>query len=91
MIGIDKWAGLVTNASPYTIPPGGMVRQVNMQCLSPGVLQCRPGTTAVTISSNDLTTSPVIVMCRFQSGAREHVMYQDALGRIFSTIQPGTA
>lgn len=91
MIGIEKWAGLVANASPYTIPPGAMVRQVNMQCLAPGVLQCRLGTTAVSIPSNDLTTSPVLVMCRFQAGAQEHVMYQDSLGRIFSTIKAGAA
>lgn len=87
---IDKWAGLVTNASPYTIPSGAMVRQVNMQCLSPGVLKCRPGTQAVAIPSNDLTTSPILVMQRFQNSATEHVMYQDSLGRIFSSVKAGS-
>jgi hypothetical protein len=89
MISIDKWAGVVTNASPYTIPAGAMTRQTNLQCLSPGVLQCRPGTQAVTVA--DPTTSPVVSMYRYQQGAQEHVMFQDSQGRIFSSVKVGTA
>ena len=49
MIQIDKWAGLVTNASPYSIPPGATVEQINVQCLVPGQLTVRPGMQPVTM------------------------------------------
>jgi hypothetical protein len=90
MIVIAKWSGLVTNASPYAIPPGAMVRQVNLQCVSPGVLECRPGTAAVTFSATDITTNPVRTAFRYQFGGKPTVVYQDSQGRIFSSDVNGT-
>ncbi len=43
MIRIQKHAGLLTYASPYLIPGGASVEQVNLQCLLPGQLSCRGG------------------------------------------------
>lgn len=43
MITIEKWQGLITNASPYAVPPGACVVQTNLQCIRPGQLQGRPG------------------------------------------------
>lgn len=43
MITIQKWSGLVTNASPYALPGGACVVQNNLQCLKPGQVQCRSG------------------------------------------------
>lgn len=37
------FAGLITNASPYAIPPGAAVRQVNITCDKPGQLTTRGG------------------------------------------------
>lgn len=37
------WAGLVTNASPYAIPPGAAVEQVNLTTVTPGQLTSRGG------------------------------------------------
>lgn len=45
MITIQKWSGLVTNASPYALPGGACVVQNNLQCLKPGQVQCRNGMT----------------------------------------------
>ena len=42
-IRINKWAGLVSYASPYFLPPGGAVEQVNACCLLPGQLTVRGG------------------------------------------------
>lgn len=43
MIRIDSWMGVVSYASPYKLPPGGAVEQVNMCCLLPGQIQARGG------------------------------------------------
>jgi hypothetical protein len=43
MITIQKWSGLVTNASPYALPGGACVVQNNLQCIKPGQIQCRNG------------------------------------------------
>lgn len=84
MISIDKWAGLVTNASPYSIPPGAAVTQVNVQCLSPGQLTVRQGLQAYTFSSTVAATRPVISAFAFPHGQSPIVVYQDANGNVFS-------
>lgn len=91
MIVIDKWAGLVTNASPYSIPPGAMVQQVNLQCLVPGQLTVRPGMQPITFTSADSTASPILSAFRYQQGTAEHLVYQDSAGRIYSSVKTGTA
>jgi hypothetical protein len=82
VIVIDKWAGLATNASPYSIPPGSAVTQVNLQSLVPGQLQVRPGMAAVSWVSHTGTTVPVVVAFRFQHGTQETVVYQNLSGHI---------
>jgi hypothetical protein len=47
----DKWAGLVTNASPYAIPPGAAVEQLNLATNIPGQLTSRNGMRPVAFSS----------------------------------------
>lgn len=91
MIRLDKWPGLVTNASPYAVPPGATVEQVNVQCVSPGQLTVRPGMQAVTLSANSGNTSPVARAFRYQSGSSEHIVYQSRSGQIFSSQFIGTA
>lgn len=39
----DVWSGLITNASPYALPPGAAVEQVNLTCTARGQLQSRGG------------------------------------------------
>lgn len=39
----DQWAGLVTKASPYILPPGAAVEQVNLALTIPGQLTTRDG------------------------------------------------
>lgn len=85
MIIIDKWAGLVTNASPYAIPPGAAVTQVNVQCVAPGQLAVRPGLQSVTFSSTISATRPVISAFNYQRSVGGGLVYQDALGIVYST------
>jgi len=82
MITIDKWQGLVTNASPYAIPPGAAVTQVNLQVIRPGQTQVRPGTASVSFATHAATTSPILTAFRFQHSTVEQLVYQNALGEI---------
>lgn len=38
-----QWSGLITNASPYVLPPGATVVQENLHCRTPGQLRVRDG------------------------------------------------
>lgn len=80
MIIIDKWAGLVSNASPYTLPPGAAVTQVNLQCLNPGQLSVRPGLNAVSFSS--LTAGTTAIRSALRYPDENGLVYQDAAGAI---------
>lgn len=87
MITIEKWAGLVTNASPYSIPPGAAVTQVNLQVLSPGQISVRPGTAAVSFTSHTGSTAPILRAVRYPRQA-ENIVYQNSEGRLFVARGP---
>lgn len=46
----EQWQGLITNASPYAIPPGSSVEQVNAQTNKPGQLSSRKGMAVVPVA-----------------------------------------
>ena len=81
MITIEKWSGLVTAASPYALPGGAAVHQVNLQCVNPGQLQCRSG--CATVVS---TAYPVVSMVRFSTGTQDTVFA--LVGGSFAIITP---
>lgn len=39
----QDWKGLITDASPYALPPGAAIEQINLQAHVPGQLTTRPG------------------------------------------------
>jgi len=43
MIRVNKWPGVITAASPYIIPSGGEVEQINAKSTQPGQLTVRGG------------------------------------------------
>jgi hypothetical protein len=88
MIVIDNWKGLVTNASPYSLPPGAAVTQVNLQVISPGQISVRPGTASVSFTTHSGATSPVVQSFRFQHGTVEHIVYQSAAGSVYVAKGP---
>lgn len=53
----EQWLGLVTNASPYSLPPGAAVQQINAQTDKPGQLASRGGMVPVNTESGRV--SPV--------------------------------
>jgi hypothetical protein len=87
VIAIDKWAGLVTNASPYAIPPGSGVTQVNLQVLAPGKVSVRPGMTSVTFTSHTGSTQSIVSMFRYPRSS-EAIVYQNSAGQIIVGVNP---
>lgn len=81
MISIEKWAGLVTNASPYSLPPGAAVTQVNLQVISPGQLVVRSGVTAASFAAHTGSTAPIIRAFCYPRET-DSVVYQNNLGEI---------
>jgi len=82
MIVIDTWRGLITNGSPYALPPGAAVTQANFQCRVLGELNARNGQTSVTFSTHSAGATQVVEMFRCPIGAAESVIYQSADGHI---------
>jgi hypothetical protein len=53
----NKWAGLITNGSPYALPPGAATVQVNLSTATPGQLTSRQGMLPVLF----VETAPALV------------------------------
>jgi hypothetical protein len=87
MIQIDKWPGLVTNASPYAIPAGAAVTQVNLQAIVPGQLSVRQGSTTVSFATHTGASVSVIRMFRYPREG-ESVVYQNSSGAIIVGRSP---
>lgn len=88
MIVIEKWAGLATNASPYSIPPGAAVTQVNLQVIVPGQIKVRPGMVSVSFTTHTATTVPIVQLANFQHSTFPQVVYQNASGGIYVARSP---
>lgn len=57
----NSWAGLITNASPFVLPPGAAVQQVNLEGSVPGQISARGGmrkVAAVGVSADILDCYP---------------------------------
>ena len=83
MIVIGKWDGLITNASPYSVPPTAAITQVNIQCLVPGELRSRQGLTSVSFTTHTGTTAPIIRAVHYQNGSVPNIVYQNSAGKVF--------
>lgn len=89
MIIIEKWAGLVTNASPYSLPPGAAVTQVNVQVINPGQLVVRGGLAAVSWASSTGNTAVAIRRAfRCPRASTERIIYQNASGQVMLAQGP---
>lgn len=55
----EQWLGLVTNASPYAIPPGAAVQQINAQTDKPGQLASRGGMIPVNTESGRVSPTDI--------------------------------
>jgi len=81
MITIEKWQGLVTNASPYALPGGAAVTQTNLQCLRPGQVQGRPG-----VSSAATVTGGQVVVAALICGGTQRVLCQAGTNLVVAAV-----
>ena len=87
---ISKWGGLVTQASPYAVPPGGAQQQVNFMLSKPGQLTSRGGMRPVSFTS----AAPEIRDCYpYIFGNAAKLLVLDSAGQVqaLSTPAYGTA
>lgn len=88
MIVIEKWAGLVTNASPYALPPGAAATQVNLQVLNPGQITVRPGLVNVSWTTHTAGSTTIVKIANFQNSTFPQLVYQNATGAIYVAKAP---
>ena len=88
MIVINSFAGLATNASPYSLPPGAATRQVNLQILSPGQLTVRDALVSVSFATHTAGTASVVAAINFPEASVQQVVYQDSDGALYSAKGP---
>jgi hypothetical protein len=90
---IAKFGGLITAVSPYIVPPGGAVEQVNAQSLFPGQLTVRGGMTTISAGgdrSRAANLPPVLEMWGYSpgSGKTEVIFAFTATGEIRQIENP---
>lgn len=81
---IEKWGGLLTNASSYSIPAGGALVQVNLQNTVPGQLSCRGGMREAAFASGLSGSNDIRELFRysFGTGRPEKLLVFDSSGAI---------
>ena len=85
-----RWPGLITNADPHDLPPGGAVIQENLQSLAPGKLTVRKGFQHAGSTGGSVQT----ILFRYHSAAGDQIVVEDANGSVYiyangmSTSQP---
>lgn len=81
----DSWQGLVTNASPFAIPPGSAVEQVNLVSRIPGQITTRGGMQRVTGIG---ATSGVLDCFPYTFGGKTILVTQRADGSLAAVESP---
>lgn len=84
----DQWAGLVTKASPYIIPVGAAVEQVNLSPAIPGQLTTRDGMRRI-IGLTDFTN--IIDCYAFDFGGRSVIVALRTNGDLVAIESPAYA
>jgi hypothetical protein len=85
MLRINKWSGLLTQASPYSIPPGAAQRQINFILSAPGQISSRDGMVPINFRSGRAAVSGVIEQAFPVSGGMgspDRVLVIDSEGNI---------
>lgn len=79
------WGGLVTNASPYAVPPGAATEQVNLTNAIPGQLSCRKGMLPVKFVESP---PPLVDVYPYESNGVTKLIGLSADGEIVELASP---
>lgn len=81
----DSWKGLVTQASPFSLPPGAAVEQVNLGVNIPGQLATRGGMRAIA----SLPSVPAVVdVYPYEYEGKVFLMSLTAAGELVASESP---
>lgn len=82
---VKAWAGLVTNASPFALPPGAAVEQTNLTVHVPGRLASRHGMRPIAT----IGTQPAILdVYPFEQDGKTYLLALTATGELVSLESP---
>ena len=81
----DSWKGLVTKASPFAVPPGAAVEQVNLGTRTPGQLTARDGMRAV---ASLPAVSGVVDCCSYEFGGKVFLLSLTDAGELIASESP---
>lgn len=81
----DSWKGLVTQASPFALPAGAAVEQVNLACNIPGQLATRGGMRAV--ASLPAVTA-VLDVYPYEYDGKVYLLSLTAAGELIASESP---
>lgn len=88
---LQQWGGLFTNASPYAIPAGGAVGQINLTCSTMGQLTVRDGMRPVAFANG--TAASCLDVAGYSHNGQHKVLVFDSSGLLSVLDAPeyGTA
>lgn len=81
----DSWPGLVTNASPFALPPGAAVEQTNLTANIPGQIAARNGMRKV---SSTASVSSILDCYPYSVNGRTVLVSMNANGELVSLGSP---
>jgi hypothetical protein len=85
----EAWSGLATNASPFALPPGAAVKQVNLCTHIPGQLTLRGGMRPVAFSDESLGGgTPFVSLATYTAGGGSGVLALLADGKLHALPLP---
>ena len=80
-----KWAGMVTNASPYALPPGACVMQVNMTNAIPGQITSRAGMLPVRFLGQP---GELLDVYPYEAGGKTYIVGLNHAGKLIALESP---
>lgn len=79
------WGGLITNASPFALPAGAAVEQVNLTTDIPGQITSRGGMRPVAAVG---PTAPLLDVYPFEDGGKTYIVALTAAGDLVALESP---
>jgi hypothetical protein len=85
----EAWSGLATNASPFALPPGAAVKQVNLCTHIPGQLTLRGGMVPVAFGEGEQEgDGPMMSLAAVASGGGAVVLGLCEDGKLYAMPSP---
>jgi len=84
----SNWGGVISNASPFVLPPGATQEQVNLHTRSPGRLQSRGGMSLVYPEGTTQASQAIDVFSCPQTGEGSTLLLLTPSGNLETLMSP---